>query len=271
MQEEYVEWNAIQRLTKDLKDAAVTLSDTEARFLVDAYYIMQDQRIRTDGQIRSMGEEPHVVLGWFTTQSRGLENQVRRALDAYSDSDPVGRWMRGIVGIGPVIAAGLLAHIDIHKAPTVGHIWRFAGLDPTSTWEKGQKRPYNAALKVLCWKAGESFIKTQGHPEAVYGPLYAERKAMEIERNERGDFADQAAAILEKKKIGKTTDAFKAYSAGKLPPAHIHARARRFAVKLFLSHLHEVWFEHEFGREPPIPYIIAHGDHGHRIPVPNKP
>jgi hypothetical protein len=44
----------------------------------------------------------------------------------------------------------LLARIDIVKAPTAGHIWRYAGLDPTVRWNKGEKRPWNAGLKVLC-------------------------------------------------------------------------------------------------------------------------
>jgi hypothetical protein len=32
---------AIERLAKDLKDATATMSENEARFLVDAYYIIQ--------------------------------------------------------------------------------------------------------------------------------------------------------------------------------------------------------------------------------------
>ena len=60
-------------------------------------------------------------------------------------------------------------------------------------------------------------------------------------------------AKLEKYKIGKTTDAYKAYSVGKLPPAHIHARAKRYAVKMFISHLHEIWYEVELGKPAPVP------------------
>ena len=87
-----------------------------------------------------------------------MEGQIKRALEKYVDNHPVGSWLTSIHGIGPVIAAGLLAHIDIARAPTVGHIWRFAGLDPTTKWEKKTRRPWNAALKVLTWKAGESFV-----------------------------------------------------------------------------------------------------------------
>lgn len=44
----------IKKLTKDIKQASITLSKDEARFLVDSYYQMQDNRIRSSGQIRSM-------------------------------------------------------------------------------------------------------------------------------------------------------------------------------------------------------------------------
>jgi len=59
-----------------------------------------------------------------------------------------------------------------------------------------------------------------------------------------------------------------AYEAGRLPDARIHLRAERYAVKLFLAHLHEVWFTHHYGRPPPAPYPIAHGGHAHVIAVP---
>lgn len=257
---------AIERLSKDLKKSASTMSTDEARYLVDTYYIMQGDRIRAEGQMRALTEsgEPHGVIGWLSDNSRVLENQIKRALDSYSASLPLGAWAREVVGIGPVIAAGLLAHIDLERAPTAGHIWRFAGLDPTSTWGKGEKRPWNQSLKVLCWKIGESFVKVSGNPEAFYGHIYAARKAQEQANNDAGLYADQAASALEKKKYGKATDAFAHYSAGRLPPAHLHARAKRYAVKLFLAHYHETGRK-LLGYDVPLPYPIAHLGHAHKI------
>jgi len=263
----------LRRLTKDLKAAARTLSHAEARYLVDAYYQMQGDRIRSANQIRAVQEteEPHDVLAWLADNTGLLEGQIKRALDAYSDAHVVGKWAKSIVGIGPVISAGLLAHIDITKAPTVGHIWRFAGLDPTVRWEKATKRPWNASLKTLCWKIGESFVKVSGHDNDVYGKLYLERKQSEIARNDAGDLAAQAADKLTKFKIGKDTDARKYYEAGKLPPAHVHARAKRWAVKLFLAHWHAVAYRDRFQTDPPKPYVISQLQHGHEIVCPNWP
>ena len=260
----------VDRLARDLLKAAATLSDREARFLVDAYYSMQEERKRANNQLRAMAAEPHAVIEWLATQNETLEGQIKRALDVYSDAHPVGQWLKSLHGIGPVIAAGLLAHIDITKAPTAGHIWRFAGLDPTMQWKKGQKRPWNASLRTLCWKIGQSFVKFSGSEACIYGAVtYRKRKEMEVARNEAGHNAERAKQILAEKNFDKSTEAYKALVTGKLPPAQIDARARRYAVKLFLSHLQMVWFFIAEHKLPPLPYPIAHLNHAHMVPPPN--
>jgi len=343
-------------LSADLRQAAAALTTEEARFLVDLFYAIQDNRIAAAGQQRALNAsgEPHKVFIWAFGSMQRLERTILSALDIYSDSQQLGRWAKSIVGVGPVLASGLLAHIDITQAPTVGHVWRFAGLDPTMKWlgkdraralanpvfdapkleEEGDeyaltdaevaevetildaasgsitysqlqalssltgrkvgnivrqardkqgrvtresviallaKRPWNARLKTTCWKLGESFVKVQNNPRDIYGHVYAERKAIEIERNEAGLFAEQAAAALAAKRYRRDTEAYKAYSKGKLPPAHIHARAKRYAVKLFLAHWQAVAYELEYGTPPPKPYVIEHGGHTHFIAPPNWP
>jgi hypothetical protein len=287
---ELITLDPIIKLTKDLKTAARVLSKQEARYLVDSYYTIQDYRIAVAGQIRSIdmpvfydenhkkrkpteeeiaqytGEkEPHEVLDWMFDNVELLENQIKNALNAYTDGDVVGTWLKGICGIGPVIAAGLIAHIDIETAPTAGHIWSFAGYNPEAKWEKGKIRPWNAKLKVVCWKAGQSFVKVSNNEKDIYGKLYQQRKALEQANNEAGIFKAQADRILQEKKISKTTDAYKWYIQGKLPPAHIQARAERYAVKIFLSHLHAYWYKHHYGIEPPKPFAIAILGHAHMI------
>jgi hypothetical protein len=258
---------SVKRLTRDMANAAASLSVVEVRYLVDAYYQMQQNRIVSGNQIRSLAEakEPHEVLTWLADQSNTLEGQIRRTLDRWTSEDDVAYWCKQIVGIGPVIAAGLRANIDIEKAPTAGHIWRFAGLDPTSKWLPKTKRPWNAGLKTLCWKLGESFVKVMNHEDDQYGKIYISRKAFESAKNEAGEYAEQAKVILATKKIDKATDAYKAYSQGKLPPGHLHSRAKRYAVKIFLSHLHEYWYKQHFKKDPPAPFAIAILGHAHKI------
>ena len=193
----------IQKLTKDLREASRHApGQPSARFLRRCF--LQDPgrphpihtrsarylQATTDDKV----PEPHDTIAWLFTQEQTLENQIKAALDVYGAGQPAGVWMRSIVGIGPVITAGFLAHIDAAKAPTVGHIWRFCGLDPTVKWDKGTKRPWNASLKRLCWIVGESFTKVSNHADDTYGKLYQQRKEREIARNEAGDYAEQAAA-----------------------------------------------------------------------------
>lgn len=328
---------SIKRLTKDLKEAARTMGPAEARFLVDAYYIMQEQRKRSANQLLALTktDEPHLVLDWLEEQSTLLERQVARALDIYGLAHALSRWARSIVGIGPIIAAGLLCHIDITKADTVGKIWRFGGVDPTSKWEKGKKRPYNSELKRLIFLIGESFTKVQSHENDVYGKVYIARKVLEWDRNAKGLLSEQAQKRLKQVKIGDATEGKKWYGGEidyrvyrflsvhfekrnakrklngqqpitwttpscaqiesanlsdaikesklleqkwikklipipMLPPAHIHARAKRYAAKLFLSAYQEVAYFLHYQRLPPLPYPLAKLEgHTHYIGIPN--
>jgi hypothetical protein len=298
------ELDPIARLTRDLASASATLGRNEARFLVDSYYTIQENRKASANQVRSLStnDEPHAVIQWLLTQNEGLEGQIKRALDKWTDQQPIGKWVKSIVGIGPVIAAGLIAHIDITKAPTAGHIWSFAGLNPTKTWNKGEKRPWNNGLKTLAYKIGESFVKFQNHPYDTYGRMYVVRKGEEWARNLSGELSDQAKEKLEKFRIGEDTAARVWYSGclsresaeriiyspaadqialtkklaepagthpGMLPPAHIHSRARRHVVKLFLSHFHYAAYLLHFGSAPAQPYAIAQAGHAHFIEPPN--
>ncbi len=265
----------LEKLSKDFKNAAKTLKEQEVRYLVDTFYVLQKDRIKANSQVRAMSEsgEPHEILVWMAKQSGILEHQIKRVLAAYVQCHKMGKWLLDIYGIGHVISAGLLAHIDINIADTAGKIWSYAGIDVGTLdkkWEKGQKRPWNANLKVLCYKIGESFVKVSGKEEAVYGQYYAQKKEWYLAKNESGGFKELAARNLAEKKYNKDTDAYKAYIIGKLPPAHIHAMAKRSAVKLFLSHFQQVWYEAEFHKPAPAPFPIAHLGHKDYIAPPGR-
>jgi hypothetical protein len=263
------ELEPIQKLSQDLRAAAQLMSRAEVRYLVDSYYAMQQNRIRFANQNRALIEqaEPATLVPWLSGQAERFEKEIRKALEPWAEHQAVGRWCLSITGIGPVLTAGLLAHIDITKAPTAGKIWRFAGLDPTSKWERGQKRPWNPSLKTLCWKIGESFVKVSGREKDIYGKLWLARKALEQQRNEEGRNAEEAARRVAT--VGRATEAYGHYAAGRLPPGQIHARAKRYAVKIFLSHLHHVMYLDHFRRDPPKPWVIEHGGHSDMLPVPH--
>ncbi|KKM05077.1 hypothetical protein LCGC14_1757780 [marine sediment metagenome] len=207
----------VQRLSQDLRLAAITLSEQEVRYLVDYYYIMQEDRKRAANQMRALGEtepteEPHSVISWVAANSGVLERNVKSVLERYAKSKVPGEWAMTIPGIGPIIASGLLAHVNIEMCPTVGKLWSFAGQNPEAVWEKGQKRPWNARLKLVCFHIGECLIRAKSAKDGeFYGDLFDERKAYEWARNIGGELVDQAVAKLVKFNIGTDTDAHKWY------------------------------------------------------------
>lgn len=318
----------LEKLTKDLKAAAKTLKKDKARYLVDLYYQIQKNRIRSDIQTRSETDKTapkNELLSWVSKNFQVFENNIKSALNTFTLEYRVGEWCQSICGIGPVITAGLLAHIDITKAATYGGIWRYAGLDATQSWETGQKRPWNSRLKTLCvFKLGESFVKVQNRENDYYGKIFVRRKARENEKNLNGDYSIQCKAQLGDKDAiaychqimkypikaknfgddaatriwleGRVTrlaaEEFQLLDAAQkipflkkqlvnpidsgvrmLSPLQIHARSRRYAVKLFLAHLHHVLFEDYFDKKPMIPYPFEKLNHdiNHYLPPPNWP
>lgn len=331
------ELEPIQRLSADARRAAQLMTPQQARWLVSQYYDWQETRKRSANQRDALlrAGEPSEAIEWLLRRGRALEASVKAMLLEYAEQHVAGQWAMSVTGIGPVISAGLLAHIDIAQAHTAGHVWRFAGLDATREWlgreratqlvsetlgnKRGidsddvirvaaasgwpvafierhgrtdagsytreslakavARRPWSHDLKVLAYKIGDCITKfsnagvSKGStvPGAYYGRLYKERKAYEIRRNEAGELAGQAAAALQKHRYGSDTAASQAYAKGMLPDAHIHARAQRWVVKLFLSHWHQVAYEAAYGVPPAHPYAVAIMRHGDLIPPPNWP
>jgi len=132
--------------------------------------------------------------------------------------------------------------------------------------------PWNARFKTACWKCSDMFVKFSGRDDCFYGAIYKKRKAQEIAYNSQKKFADQAAQKLKDFKIGKSTDAYKAYIQGYLPDAHLHARAMRYTVKVLLSHWQLVAYWCHFKTLPPAPYALVYLKplgHTHLIKPPN--
>jgi len=101
---------------------------------------------------------------------------------------------------------------------------------------KGQKVTWNPKLRSVCRNIGKSFVMNISSP---YRPHYD---------------ADKEYYNLKDPHL----------SAG-----HRDARARRKTVKLFLSHLYEMWHRVK-GLEPPKSYVEEKLGHVHRIPPPES-
>ncbi len=264
--------NVGRALINELTQISGSMDRESSRSIVDLYYRLQEHRIAMGNQVRALdrNEKANDVPLYYYHQLHTLEKSIVPVLKAFSQSYTVGQWALAQHGIGPVLSAGLIAHIDINKAPTAGHIWSYAGLNPNQSWEKGQKRPWNAELKTLCWKIGQSFMKFHNNDNCFYGHLYKNDKNRRVEKNLNGEYAEHAAHILTTKNWRTETKTRLLLEQGTLPDAQIDAQARRYAVKMFLSHWHEIAYWDAFGKAPAAPYVLEHGGHAHYIAPPFK-
>lgn len=342
-----IEVQGLASVSKAVKQSVVEIKNRdEVRFLVDSYYQTQDYRKASDNQIRAlkqgadtgMDDEIPAALEWLAANKKNEEAQIKKMLEEYVKAQPIGRWLLDTIGIGPVIAAGLLAYFDIDKAGHANQFWSYAGLNDNNTpwlgkekasaqvkeWIKNHpgvdkndlpiqavadlaeknhrnfdsalkaakdadaakkkkekdkyteksltswlaKPPYNRDLKVLCWKIGESFLKVSNKEGSLYGMQFRQRLAYETEKNERGEYAREAQRALNSKNF-TNKEVREVYESGKLPKGHILARSKRWAVKLFISHLFEAMYFEKYQKEPPVPYAIAYMGHVDYIPPEN--
>jgi hypothetical protein len=233
---------------------------------VELYYDAQKLRIMHANKLRSEGQSE--LTTWFAKWLEYGEKLLYKKLEGWvngPEAPAETKWAIEQYGIGPIIAAGLAAHIDVTRARTVSALWRFAGQDPTADKKvKGQKLQYNARLKTLCsYKLAESFVKVSAKEGARYGILYAEFKREELERNESGRYALAAKRELAAKNF-KKPEIKKLLESGKLPDGHLHSRAKRRAVKIFLQHY---WLKAREARGLEInePYAMAILKHSGQI------
>jgi hypothetical protein len=231
------------------KISTTLLSDRSVKDVVQSYYSLQKLRLSFSSRSSEMSriDQSYEIMYHLSDTLLQLENSIKASLKTYSSSTLLGRWSLSQYGIGPVITSGLLTHIDITKAPHASSVWRYAGLDPTLVWEKGKPSPYNTELKSLCYKIGKSFMTFSDKEKCFYGKLYLKDKERRIEKNKQLEDQDKVSL------------------------SQIDAQARRYAVKIFLSHYHSVAYQEHYGVLPPPTYPLQKDSHFHEIPIPNNP
>lgn len=253
------------------------------RTLVDIYYDFQEQRIATQLRIgasqreHSLTEDELSIYGITTIfeNAKVFEKDVERLIAKQIKNHALyNQYLDKITGIGPMLAAGLIAYIDdIEKFKHVSSLWQYCGYGmnrycnnckkptfmeveyDTGTKAKklhpfnfcplcdgettpiiqkrisGYQSNWNDKLKVLAWKAGTSFVK-QTAKRSKYRKLYDNIKKEEHKLHPK--------KIKDKSRI--------LYTDG-----HLHNRAMRKVVKIFLAHLWQTWRRQQ-GLEATEPY-----------------
>ena len=252
----------------------------EIRALLRLFYTIQKVRIQANNRAKALEREgmPNDYLLEFVASHEAQEAAIINVMQHYNKTHPMSTWLGSIKGIGPILTAGFVTIFDITKAPTAGHFWSYAGLTPNSIRRRGEPCNYNPLAKVLCFKAAMSFALTAGKKledgtidttnASYYGKLYRLRREYENAHNTPEHHAEYCKLTLASKNYERDTIAKKCYLEGIFPPAHIDMRARRWTARMFLAHLHEVWFEEFYKQPAPIPYAQKYLDHVHVIKPP---
>lgn len=102
------------------------------RIVVAAYETIVDLRVRLDAQAAALRDDlPGVettsigaILTILRRQERTIVASLRRTVEAHR----AWPWVSGVRGVSHVLAARLLARLDISKAPTPAAFWMFCGL-----------------------------------------------------------------------------------------------------------------------------------------------
>ena len=141
------------KLTKNIKTDFIDTNDMsreEVKMLVDLYYQLQDNRKRSREQIRSIeqghdgGKGSNVsVMNWVLLNQSIIEKQIPPIMKQMCENHEVGRWLLQIKGIGPVLAAGLMAYFNVKGRQYANTFISYAGLnDNNRPWlgkEKSKK------------------------------------------------------------------------------------------------------------------------------------
>ena len=204
------------------------------------------------------------VLIYFQGLILQIEEQIDNSLESFCLTTTTGKWLISNMGIGPVSATRLLSYLDIQKCRTPEHLWSYAGLSPKQSDKS--KSTYNSNLKEVCVDIGKNFVKYSSKQNCFYGKLYLQELDRRTDLNEKGEYLNLAKQSLESfnSKDKNWLKDKPVYESGKIPQQRLEAQAQRYAVKIFLAHLHAVVYYEVFKVE-----YETH--HKNIIPVHNSP
>lgn len=193
-------------------------------------------------------ELPDEWVAVCRAQADALE-RVERDLNAYlakqAKRHPMAPWVlaaeqKGIGLPGFARLLGITGPLD--QFATVSKLWRYLGLavdnGAAPRRQKGVKLNYSPAGRVLCHQLGESIVKMGKGGE--YRTVYDQKRADYLARERSGPSGCPTGAV-HKTKAGAIVACVKAGEGGVQTSAHVHAMARRYAVKRLIRRMWIEW------------------------------
>lgn len=221
--------------------------------LVDAALSIEKVRVRT--QVR----KTHLELDGRNDPETdalyerlvGVEEYVDGRVASIVTSHPAYPWFSKVKGIGKENIAKVVGQIDILKAPTISALWQFCGYGiengkALKRTKGGGKLHYNSQLRSMCWRLGSSLLKAKGN----FYDYYNAQKERYLEQCQSQGVKVVPATGLPKR------DGKRYEPDGVISEGHVHNRALRKMIKLFLACLWLSWREAE-GLPVTEPYSIG--------------
>jgi hypothetical protein len=190
--------------------------------LIELYYQIQNTRVFIADHLPQNDSDQN-TFNMYSSYLSILEDTIVDLFKSYNLDSITGNWSISQIGVGQAASASLLVLVDVAKAPSVTNLWKFAGLDPKHT-------KWNVLLKNISWKLGKSFEYNSIDSDCFYGQLYINDLNRRIDLNEKGHYAS--------------------HESDKISIERLTAQARRYAVKIFLSHWHHIRFREINGVDP---------------------
>lgn len=214
--------------------------DTTLRTLVDLRdRTLQKSRIAFSNRASAIERgkddsdpETHAVIERWFQRFNELEAEADHDIAELARHEPIIERLVELKGIGYLLAAKMVAMIDIERANTVSALWRYAGYGVTNGERdrpvKGQKLCYNVRLKTTLYLVGTSFLRCGSPYRAIY---------------------DEARVYYDVNRPDWTK-------------AHKHQAAMRKMIKTFLAHLWLEWRTMQDLQTRDL-YVMDYGGHTH--------
>ena len=227
----------------------------ELKIKTETYYAVQKIRIQAELRIKAFvrderltEERAGALHFWLDESLKKFEGIIKKEVATLLKDVPAWtEFMKDVKGVGPCLAGSLVSGIvDISRFNHVSSLWHYCGMHVVDgeapRRKRGEKLNWHPFLRMTIYKLTDSFIK-QNAEKCLYRRLYDEKKAFYQEKYPEPVTVKQGTREITK------------YTKG-----HIHNMAKRYAGKMFLSHLWAKWRALE-GLSVSDPWIIAHGDH----------
>lgn len=204
--------------------------------LVQEFYDVQKNRIRTMNRCGSK-KDGTLQKG----SNRDISNFLAERVKTYQEMEAATlkeikkqlkdfpiytEFLKGVKGVGPLMAAVIISEYDIEIATTVSKMWKYTGLVPGfDKLEKGKKSPFNKWLKTkMVGVLADSFIKTRSPYRMFYD-----------------DYKHRLESLPEDEKERKLAKSKNPINKHKEYAGHIDRMSKRYMIKMFLQHLYVEW------------------------------